>query len=253
MSVEEVESLMDELEAGKTMATQISTMVVTASAVTTSTTEALEHIQEKQAVTTAPKKPDAALKAQSVPATTSQAHTLQIPYSSSNSPEPVTSSEPTKIGVYMTKNSKKENDRRYTMERALETDLYNPDHHYFDNVGLTSLAVPLSFDESGTFDAPSSRAMPSKSASSSSKSSPAWVANLSSRIAHTEGGLREIITISFSTLGAMLSSSRYLKQANDARGDGGVIEIKVLKKEKQLEVSGPIGSNIRGFVMRNCP
>lgn len=137
--------------------------------------------------------------------------------------------------------SNNEEKRAYSKENEGRHRTREKGEQYFDDVSLANCVVPISFDENGnSLPAPT---IPGSSALASSQTS--------SAAARTIGPI-EVITISFPTAEARDSSLEMLEKGKEGRGDGAAISFKVLKNEMQVEVSGKLGSNMRGFVIKFC-
>ncbi|KAJ8057961.1 hypothetical protein OCU04_013135 [Sclerotinia nivalis] len=301
MSLEELESLMDEQEMAKTMAITTATTTITAaagaaattgrntaanSAIASTTTKILQSSHEKKLAAIAFTEPDAGQQAPAILTTTSSADDSQIAGTTDKHLEPCPNLGLWKIPVFITEN--REDHQKYAMETELPwTSQSNSSYNltYFDDAGLANHVVRLSFDESSAFGAGFPRAIgmansldssltkpatpeirpqrqrakssihttPSrKTFASPGQSHPDAGAKPSPATVHPVGGFREVITISFPTIKACSSGLQDLDAAKGARRDNMEFSIKRLFGEMQVEVSGPAGSNIRGFVMSVC-
>lgn len=232
-SLEEVEGLWDEWEEeANALAAEAATTTrtTTTTATTTTATEVERKASEDaqiSAVGFGPAPVASASSAGPYSAAPSSISILLDPGQQLPSPE-----------VFTSNNEKK---RAYSKENGGRHRTREKGEQYFDDVSLANCVVPISFDENGnSLPAPT---IPGSSALASSQTSPA--------AARTIGPI-EVITISFPTTEARDSSLEMLEKGKEGRGDGMAISIKVLENEMQVEVSGKLGSNMRGFVIKFC-
>ncbi|KAF7866749.1 hypothetical protein EAF04_005591 [Stromatinia cepivora] len=271
MSLEELESLMDEQEVAKTM---------------TATTTRNDTSHARKPAVKALTEPDAGQQVSAIPTNTSSADDSQVSGTPEKHLAPRPNLELWKIPVFITEN------REYHQKYAMETELpwisqLNSSYNltYFDDASLANHAVRLSFDESSSIGTGFPRVIgmayaldsaitkpatpeirpqrqrpdsfvPNTSIrnilASSSHSHPDAGANSSPVTVHPVGGFHEVITISFPTTKAWSSGLQDLNAAKGTRHDDIDISIKGLFGKMQVDVSGPVGRNIRGFVMNIC-
>ncbi|KAB8303083.1 hypothetical protein EYC80_004536 [Monilinia laxa] len=247
-SMEELDSLMDEMEASRTM---VSTAPPAAAAATTSSAASATAFVAAASVVSIP----AAAISSTTPAAsiTLRVDTSQKPSIPAKPVEPEPAQPLSKISVWM-----EERDPE-------EPESLNIAH--FDDASLANCAVPLSFDDSSPAGTTSSlsfaKANPlnfipgHQHINTAIPTTPGGNAFASSRFNSVAprgtGSLQEVITISFQTIEGRNSCLGRLEREKGIRSDGMAISIKVLENEKQMEVSGPVGSNIRGFVREFCP
>ncbi|KAI9643102.1 hypothetical protein NHQ30_008837 [Ciborinia camelliae] len=292
MSMEELESLMDEQETSNAMAT-----TTTTTAITTTTTAATAATADTTTTTSATTKTVSLLKTIQEKKPNQQPPPIPIPTSMSDisqtagipakSPEPIPTQILSRISVFITEG--REDHQNYAMEREPGWGIHanNPFNTcYFDGTSIDSLVVPLSFDEPGPISSHTASmantlnstlakpATPEFSPQHQSATGNTFVPTTPSRntlasssqsrqsspvkpspvAAHTGGGLLEVVIISFPTTQAQNSGFQRLEKEREVRDDAMAISIKILENEneKQVEVSGPAGSNIRGFAMLIC-
>ncbi|TGO90042.1 hypothetical protein BPOR_0082g00180 [Botrytis porri] len=289
MSLEELERLMDEQEMNNTMATSTSTTITPSAVATIATATASTNISEASnegiSGTILFKEPDIDQQPPSLPTTISGAKMSKRSGTRARKRKARSAQKLSKISVCITEN--REAHQSYSMERVPWTDQQDKEHNasYFDDASLAKQAVALSFDDSGGSSADSPpvpsmanalNSLPTKPVAPNSSSeqqttksfapyapgrgkftisshSSAQIGNPSSVPTRLPGGPREVITISFVNMGALTSRLKDLNAAKEASTDSMAITISGPIGDKQVEVSGPIGSNIRGFVKRNCP
>ncbi|THV49069.1 hypothetical protein BGAL_0213g00150 [Botrytis galanthina] len=291
MSLEELERLMDEQEMNNTMATPasasttIAPSTITTIATATTSENVSEASNERISDATLLKELYKDQQTPTLPANTSGAKMSKRSGIQARKRKAKSVQKLSKIPVYITEN--REAHQIYSMERVPWTDQRDKEHNsaYFDDATLAKQAVPLSFDESegsGAISPPAAgmanalNALPTKPAvlystseqpnakpfapttlgrgkSTSSSHFPAQLGKSNSATTRVPGGPREVITISFPTTGALSSILKDLNTAKETRADGMVISINGPIGENQVEVSGPMGSNIRGFVKKTCP
>ncbi|KAF7894834.1 hypothetical protein EAF00_006648 [Botryotinia globosa] len=291
MSLEELERLMDEQEMNDAMATTasasttITSSTVTTIATATASNDISEASNEKTSGATLLKEPYKDQQTPSLPANTSSAKMSKRSGTRAREHKAKSTQKLPKIPVYFTEN--REAHQSYSMERVPWTDQHDKERTtaYFDDASLAKQAVSLSFDESegsGAISPPAAsmayalNSLPTKPLAPNSSSeqsnaklfapttlgrgksaslnpSPAQVGNSNSATTRVPGGPREVITISFPTTTALSSGLKDLNAAKGASTGIMVISINGPVGENQVEVSGPIGSNIRGFVKRTCP
>ncbi|TGO57852.1 hypothetical protein BCON_0061g00170 [Botryotinia convoluta] len=289
MSLEELEKLMDEQEVNNTMATSASTTITSVTVATIATANTSKNISEASNEKTSGailfKEPDAEKQTPSLPTTISGAKMSKRSGTRARKSKAKSAQKLSKISVCITEN--REAHQSYSMERVPWTDQQDKEHNasYFDDASLAKQAVSLSFDESegsGAISPPAAsmanalNSLPTKpvildSTSEQPNAKPftpttpgrgkftsprhflAQLGTSSSVATRVPGGPREVITISFPTTGALSSGLKDLNAAKGASTGGMVISINGPIGENQVEVSGPIGSNIRGFVKRTCP
>ncbi|TGO34187.1 hypothetical protein BHYA_0208g00060 [Botrytis hyacinthi] len=272
MSLEELERLMDEQEMNNTMATpaSASTTIALSTVNTIATATASENnseaSNERTSGTTLLKEPYKHQQTPSLPANTSGAKMSKRSGTRVEERKAKSAQKLPKIPVYITGN--REAHQSYSMERVPWTDQRDKEHNaaYFDDATLAKQAVPLSFDESegsGAITPPAvsmanalnslpTRPLTPNSSSDSSPSS-AQLGKSNSATTGVPGGPREVIAISVPTTGALSSGLKDLNAAKESSAGDMIISINRPFGENQVEVSGPIGSNIRGFVKRTCP
>ncbi|TGO60077.1 hypothetical protein BOTNAR_0151g00180 [Botryotinia narcissicola] len=291
MSLEELERLMDEQEINNTIATTssastiITSSTVTTIAMATASNDISEASNEKSSGATLLKEPYKDQQTPSLPASNSGAKMSKRSGTRAREREAKSAQKLSKITVYITEN--REAHQSYSMERVPWTDQHDKERNaaYFDDVTLAKQAVSLSFDESegsgaisplATSMANALNSLPTKPLAPNSSSeqlnirlftpttlgrdkstslspSSAQLGKSNSATTQGSGGPREVITISFPTIGALYSVLKDLNAAKESSAGGMVILINGPIGENQVEVSGPIGSNIRGFVKKTCP
>ncbi|KAA8574505.1 hypothetical protein EYC84_005959 [Monilinia fructicola] len=231
-SMEELDVLMDEIEASRA--------VVSATAAPTTSSDVSVPV---------------AVSSSATPATsiTPRANTTQSPSISAKPLASVPAQKLSRIPVWMEERNSEEPE---SLKIA-----------HFDDASLANCAVPLSFDDSGPAGGAPSLSFAEASELSftpehqrANTSVPytsgrgAFASSQSSSVApRAVRSLQEVITISFPTIEDRNCGLERLEKEKDARNYGTVILIRALENEKQVEVSGPVGSNIRGFVRKFCP
>ncbi|TGO76352.1 hypothetical protein BELL_0160g00060 [Botrytis elliptica] len=279
MSLEELERLMDEQETKNAMATSASTSTTIAPstvatiATATASKDISEASNEKSSGAILFKEPHKDQQTPSLPTTTSDANMSKKSGTRARKREAKSPQKLSKIPVHITED--REAHQSYSMERDPWTDQRDKEHNaaYFDDATLANQAVTLSFDESegsGAISPPATgtanalNPLPTKPVAPKLSSeqpkakpfvlaTPAQLGKSNSAATRVPGGPREVITISFPTTEALSSGLKDLNAAKEAGAGGMVISINGPIGENQVEVSGPIGSNIRGFVRRTCP
>ncbi|TGO25259.1 hypothetical protein BPAE_0084g00260 [Botrytis paeoniae] len=289
MSLEELEKLMDEQEVNNNMATSASTTITSSTVATIATATASKNTSEASNEKTSGailfKEPDADKQTPSLRTTTSSAKMSKRSGTRARKRKARSAQKLSKISVCITEN--REAHQSYSMERVPWTDQQDKEHNasYFDDASIAKQAVSLSFDKSegsGAISPPTASmanalnslptkpvmldssseqqktkpfvpTTPGRGKFTSSRHSSAQLSNSSSVTTRVTGGPREVITISFANIGALTSGLKDLNAAKKASTGGMVISTNGPIGENQVEVSGPIGSNICSFVKRTCP
>ncbi|KAM0314359.1 hypothetical protein ACHAO8_004727 [Botrytis cinerea] len=288
MSLEEVGRLMDEQEMNNTMATSASTAISPSTVAITATATTFNIISEasneKISGAILFKEPNENQQAPSLSKTTPEAK-MKRSGVRARQHEAKSAQKLSKISVCITEN--REAHQSYSMEKIPWTDQPESEFStYFDDASLARQAVYISFDESEGSSAvplPVTRmenaanstpikpvtphlstqqprrvnsfvpTTPSRDKFTGSSHLSGQLDKSSSVATRIPGGPREVITISFPDIEALSSGLKNLNAAKKASAGGMVVSINGPIGDSQVEVSGPIGSNIRGFVRKTCP
>ncbi|KAK6592368.1 hypothetical protein H4I95_11759 [Botrytis cinerea] len=273
MSLEEVGRLMDEQEMNNTMATSASTAISPSTVAITATATTFNIISEasneKISGAILFKEPNENQQAPSLSKTTPEAK-MKRSGVRARQHEAKSAQKLSKISVCITEN--REAHQSYSMEKIPWTDQPESGFStYFDDASLAKQAVYISFDESEGSVAVSLPVTRMENAANSTPIKPvtphlstqqprvnSFVPTTPSRdkltgSSHLSGGPREVITISFPDIEALSSGLKNLNAAKKASAGGIVVSINGPIGDNQVEVSGPVGSNIRGFVRKTCP